>query len=669
MRKTGLFLTFAMLALSACSSESDPNSFANVGGGSGSGGSGSSGGATAAAISVSASAATLPSDGSSNVKITAFVRDGSNALLSGVPVSFSASSGGISGSPATTDDTGTAIATLVTAGDSTLRTIVVTATAGTLQAVVNVQVVASSATSTVQMGNGTGASFVSGAIGISNPSLSAGGSTTLSVSLVQTGGTLYTGSAVVGFNSPCVAAGRAEIRVNGVVATTVTTTTGLATVTYVAKGCSGPDRITAASTVGTQSLSATGTVTVAAAALGAISFVSATPKNIALKGTGDASRPELSTVIFKVLDNANGPVQGVTVSFALNTTVGGIALTATSAVSDSQGQVQTQVSSGTVATSVKVTATVMGTIPPISTQSSQLTITTGIPTAGSFSVAVGCFNIEGWDIDGTTTPVTARLGDRFQNPVPDGTAVTFTAEGGNIQSQCSTSTTPTEGGVCVVNYRSSNPRPADGRVTLLAKAIGEESFLDANGDGAFGIGETFSDLGEPYRDDNENGAYNAGEDFIDFNVNGVRDGPDGFFNGVLCNDATRCNGPRSTGIGQQAKIILSGSSPTVTASYSAHMPASSAQSASFYIRDINNNVMPGGTTVSATISGAGLAISAPASFTVPCSAVAAGVQFPGITSFSFGVTSTATTGQGVLTLDVKTPSGRETITQYTIAVP
>jgi hypothetical protein len=272
--------------------------------------------------------------------------------------------------------------------------------------------------------------------------------------------------------------------------------------------------------------------------------------------------------------------------------------------------------------------------------------------------------------------VTARLGDRFQNPVPDGTAVTFTAEGGNILSQCSTTTSAAEGGVCSVNYRSSNPRPSNGRVTLLAKAIGEESFTDANGNGAFDNGETFSDLAEPFRDDSEDLSYQLGEDFIDFNVNGIRDPADTFFNGVLCNDTSgRCAGPKSTGIGQQNKIILSGSTPTVSQTAAApnknqpNMATSSAQTFEFWIRDVNSNVMPGGTIVSMTVSGGGLTVTQPSSFTMPCSTLAAGVQFPGLTLFSFGLTSGTTTGTGIVTLSVKTPSGLDTISQYTVSVP
>ena len=684
MQKLKLLLLAVAAAalLCACSGGSQETLTGPPAGGGGSGGSGGGsgggggGGAAAAAISATSSSPTMPSDGSASVTITAFVRDGNNTLLAGIPVVFTASSGGVSGSPATTDASGAAVATLVTAGDSSLRTINVTATAGTLQSTVAVQVVANTTTTNVQMGNGTGAAFQAGIIGVSNANLSAGGSTSLAVSLVQATGTLYTGSATINFNSPCIGAGTAEVRQNGMAAPSVTTATGIATVTYVALGCSGGDVITAGSSIGTQALSANGTVNIAAATVGSIEFVSATPTNIALQGTGDVLRPESSTVVFRIKDASSGPVSGANVSFSLNTSVGGIQLTSTSAISDNQGLVQTVVNAGTVATSVKVTATVIN-AQGISTQSSQLTVTTGIPTESSFSLAVQCFNIEGWEYDGVIIPVTARLGDRFQNPVPDGTAVTFTAEGGNITSQCTTATTPTEGGVCQVNYRSSNPRPTNGRVSLLAKAIGEESFVDANGNGAFDNGETFTDLPEPFRDDDEDTVYDAGEDFFDFNNNQLRDPLDAIFNGVLCNDNTgRCGGPatRSTGIAEQNRIILSGSTPTVTLSGGVALPASivlannAAQAVSFWVDDVNSNVMPGGTTVGLAATGAGLQISQPSSFTVPCSAVASGVEFPGITLFSFNVTSGSADGTGVITLTITTPRGIVTIIQIQVTV-
>jgi hypothetical protein len=531
------------------------------------------------------------------------------------------------------------------------------------------------ATSTAQLGSGAGSGFQAGAIGISNANVSAGGSTSLSVGLVQSDGNLFTSQTNVIFNSPCVAAGTAVINPSA----TASTTTGAATVTYVARGCAGTDVVTATADIAGVTRTATGTVTVAVAAIGSISFVSASPTNIALKGTGDASRPESSTVVFKVLDASGGARAGATVSFTTNTNVGGITLTpaTATATSDAQGLAQIVVNAGTVAIPVKVTATITSVTPNISTQSSQLTITTGIPTAGSFSLAVGCFNVEGWDHDGITTTVTSRLGDRFGNPVPDGTAVTLTAEGGNIQANCSTATVPTEGGVCTVNWRSSNPRPADGRVSLLAKAIGEESFADGNGNGAFDSPETFNDLAEPFRDDDESGTYVAGTDadFFDFNNNGVRNVADGLFNGVLCNDPARC-GPsttRSTGIGQQALIIMSGSTPLVTQLSGAPlatipMGQNSATVVTVWIRDARGNVMPGTTDVTATAAGAGLTVVAPSAFEVPCSAIPAGTKASGITVFSFTVTSGTTTGTGQFTLSVKTPLGQDNIIQIPITV-
>src|SRR5690606_34316572 len=92
----------------------------------------------------------------------------------------------------------------------------------------------------------------------------------------------------------------------------------------------------------------------------------------------------------------------------------------------------------------------------------------------------------------------------------------------------------------------------------------------------------------------------------------------------------------------------------------------SAAPVTFYVRDVNGNVMPGGTTIALSASGAGLSVAQPSSFSVPCTTVAAGVQFPGITVFSYTVTSSADVGSGVVTLTVTTPQGL--VTTYQIGV-
>jgi hypothetical protein len=520
-----------------------------------------------------------------------------------------------------------------------------------------------SGATTYSMGSGTGSSFQAGVITIATKSLSAGGSTSMSVNIVDQTGTLYTQSATVTFNSPCIAAGTAVVQPQAAIATT----TGTATATYVAQGCSGDDAVQATSTVSGSNLSANGVVTVAPGTIGSISFKSATPANIALKGTGDSGRPESSTVVFQVLDSSGGPRAGATVHFALNTSVGGLTLTPSNAtaVSDAQGLAQIVVNAGTVSTSVKVTATITDVTPNVSTQSSQLTVTTGIPTAKNFSLAVGCYNIEGWDIDGTQTTVTARLADRFQNPVPKDTAVSFHSKGGKIDPKCTTAPTATEDGLCSVQFTSQADRPSDGRIPILAFAIGEESFTDSNGNGAFDAGEAFVDSSEPFEDDTNANAYASGDFFFDFNNNGTRDGPDGNFNGVLCNDPAHCGGAKSAGIGAQNVIILSGSNPVVDELDSGGNPVglpavtvSGATTVNVWVRDLHGNVMPGTTKVEAqvvSVSPASYTLNGTSSYAVPCTSQVASVKNAN-TVFPFLVSKT-TAGSGQLIIKVTPPSG------------
>jgi Bacterial Ig-like domain (group 1) len=69
----------------------------------------------------------IPSDGSKTATITAYVRDANNNFVSGAVVGFQASSGGLTVTKGTTDTSGSATATLSSAGDPTNRSITVTA--------------------------------------------------------------------------------------------------------------------------------------------------------------------------------------------------------------------------------------------------------------------------------------------------------------------------------------------------------------------------------------------------------------------------------------------------------------------------------------------------------------------------------------------------------------
>jgi hypothetical protein len=503
----------------------------------------------------------------------------------------------------------------------------------------------------VSMGSGTGAGFQAGIIGIGVANLAAGGSTSMTVNFVFSDGTLFTDPTDVTFSSPCIAAGTAVVAINP-----VTAANGQADGSYAASGCSGDDAVTATATVSGSVLTATGTITVASATVGSIQFISATPELIGLSGTGGLGISETSVVIFRVVDSTGGPVAGTDVDFSLSTSVGGITLTPLTATSDANGNAQTVVNSGTVATSVRVNADVVGL--GIGTQSSVLVVSTGLPDQDSFSWAVQCPNIEAWNYNGVENDITVQLADRFQNPVPDGTAVTFNAEGGVVQSNCLTQTSATQSGFCTATWTSSDPRPANGRVTVLATAIGEESFTDANGNGTFdGAPDTFTDLPERFRDDNESGDYDVGEFFLDFNQSGTYNNPapppggtgDGLFNGLLCQPmpgSGECATSQTLGIGTGGVIIMSGSTAFATNNLVANTLMAPGI-VTFTIGDLHNQPMPAGTEVKLTANNG--TIVGPSSYTVGCT------SFDGPLGFSFVVDADATSSSGAGVLEVSTP--------------
>ncbi|RTR39448.1 hypothetical protein EKG38_06475 [Shewanella canadensis] len=412
----------------------------------------------------------------------------------------------------------------------------------------------------VVMGSGT--PFEEGVADVSTVNLSAGGTATISVLIQDDQGTAFTQPVDVNFSSTCATKTPAQAQISS----PVSSSNGVATSTYLAQGCVGEDQIHVTADAGGISLSAVGIINVLQADVGSIIFVSAEPENIGILGTGGT---ESSTVKFQVLDKNSNPVSNQNVIFDLNTNVGGVDISPAAATTNNEGIVQTVVTTGTVATSVRVTATVDdNSNPVISSQSKQLIISTGIPDQDSFSLSAEVLNAEGWDRDGTEVKVTARMADAFNNPVPDGTTVSFTTEGGAIEDACQTVK-----GACSVTWTSQLARPegqslfneqglqirnptaelgcyvlkvneADsavcdiannaqtrvygniygqkygGRATITATAIGEETFPDLNGNGRFDAsemsefltgkdvtGESF-DLDDAFNDYNEDTIFN-----------------------------------------------------------------------------------------------------------------------------------------------------------------
>lgn len=522
-------------------------------------------------------------------------------------------------------------------------------------------------TGAIRIGNGTGAGFVNGALNIGTATLSAGGSTAVIANIVDANGNLVTTSTTVTFTSNCVAAATATFS-----SSSVTTTTGTASSTYTAAGCTGADTITAATTSQGSPIAATGTVTVAAPSLGTIQYTSVTETVIALAGTGNTlGIPENSVITFTVLDSAGAPLAGRTVNFTLNTSVGGVSLAAASDVSDASGIVQATVQSGSVATSVRVTATVAGSA--LSTQSNAIVIRTGLPDQDSMSLSAVTLNPRTWNQDGVTVAITARVSDRYNNPIQDGTTILFTTELGSIAGSCASANNT---GACSVNWTSSNPRGTQanaGRTTIIATVLGEESFTDTNGNGVFDTGDTqTTDMAEAFLDIDEDGLYDAGETLYDLNVNGIADPADGMFNGVNC--TFNCGIQNTITVRDDLVLVMAedtAATPTVSLNGAAFgaMPASITLSPAIdtytfrIVGAVNGQVLPVGTTINFTSTNG--RVLGGASHTVVNTSVNVATTTTAIEEYSIILSTespTPTPSSGALTLNITFPNSGGTQT-------
>jgi hypothetical protein len=580
------------------------------------------------------------STGTSTI-VNATVKDAAGAAVPFIVVTFSTDPAMGTMTPsngtALTDASGVASITLI--GGATLGATTIKATAQ-----VGTTVVTGSSGYTV----GAVAVIISPPVFGANP-LSAFGTTSVTVT-VSGGGA---GALIVNFSSVCSSTGKAFLSTGIATVPAVPATvppTQTATASYRDNGCAATDTIIATISGGLATNNATLVVT--PPTTGSIQYVSSVPSNISLKGTGGI---EVSNVTFKVLDTGGSPLSGKLVTFGLTTTLGGITLTpntgvppfATStATSGSDGTVVAHVNSGTFSTPVRVNATTTGAGGVIlTTQSSQLTITTGIPDQFGFSLAATQWNIEGWTVDGTTSVLTVRLADHFKNPVPDNTAVNFTAQAGKVAGSCTT----VDSG-CTVLYTSQGTRPLNGRVALLAYAVGEETFTDLNGNGWADValvapvtknemidpnGKS-TDMPEAFVDYKEDGIFDKTvEPYIDFNGDGVYTAADNKFSGVLCDDintgrssAGSCATSHLINVRQNAEMVLSSSVANITinggidpivvppcddgtAPLPAHIPLGNVP-ATFIVTvvDVNGNAMPAGTTVAFTTDN-GIISSAP----------------------------------------------------------
>jgi hypothetical protein len=497
----------------------------------------------------------------------------------------------------------------------------------------------------------------------------------------------------ISFSSDC------SINDNASLDSPVTSLSGSASSTFLDTNCSGNsqrnDIITATATVNGTSLSANLPFTLARQTLSNVSFMSAVPSQIRIKGSGGTGSTESSLVTFLV-SSANGqPAAQQEVNFSLDTAVGGLQFAnndiTESSITNSQGIVSVRVQSGTIPTPVRVMAstTDVDTNTTITSQSEQLTVNTGLPQQLGFSLSASTFNPEAANVNGEQVLMTVYASDSFGNPAPDDTTINFTAEGGQIEPSCAIIN-----GTCSVTWTSASPRVSDHRVTIMAYALGHETFFDTNGNNVFddadggmvngclsgttsvacsGNGmdvETyhdggFVDLADAFRDDDESGNHQSGEPY--FNTQGAskysdgRDTPygDGMFNGPQCQGSLCDSDAITTYIRKALVLTMSGSNAIFTLSQNGTVindytsdiqPIALDKIAKFTVvlTDSAKQILPSGTTLTIASTEGELQFSG---YSVPNKTAAGG------TLTSFTLKNDGTPGTSEVTLTTTTPKG------------
>ncbi len=267
--------------------------------------------------------------------------------------------------------------------------------------------------------------------------------------------------------------------------------------------CSGNVRISATAGNATQ----TTNLTVAAAAATSIIYTS-NDVNLGIQGSGSSSTGEAEFTVY----SGGTTLANVRVRVSLEKSPLGLTFGPNRnqadyiATTDANGQIIVPIFPGTTPGPVEIEVTLVDD-PLINALSKNITVASSRVSQTGLSLSWEK-NVLDWSYDGDTSNVTARMVDRNGNAVPNGTVINFTAEGGKITSSCAT-----VNGVCTVTFSTQNPRPGDGRVSVLAVAEGEKDYIDMNQNNAWdeGIDILVHNIGDTFRDDNENGTFELGE--------------------------------------------------------------------------------------------------------------------------------------------------------------
>ena len=379
--------------------------------------------ATVGTVTVTAGSSSIVADGTSSTLITATVTDiNGNKVADGTTVNFSTTAGTLSAASATTTN-GVATVTLTSA--TILGSATVTATSGSV-----------SDTTTVN--------FVSGAVNtvtvLATPdNLSADGTSTSTI----------TATVLDADSNPVSGETISFTAVSGTLsaASANTNVSGVATVTYTAPATvpgGGTDTVTGTSTNGK---TGNDTINLVAATVGSVT-VTAGSTSIVADGSS-------STVITATVKDPSGNTieDGTTVNFT--TTAG--TLSAASATTTNGVATVTLTSSTHLGT-----ATVRATCGGVSNTVS-VAFVSDVPNQVTVSATPSNLTADGT----STSTIRVVVLDANDNPVADGTQLTFSVDYGTLSNLSATTTD----GVATITYTAPSAVPAGDRATVTATTV------------------------------------------------------------------------------------------------------------------------------------------------------------------------------------------------------
>jgi Big-like domain-containing protein len=209
-----------------------------------------------------------------------------------------------------------------------------------------------------------------------------------------------------------------------------------------------------------------------------IQFVSAQPAQIGIRQSGLTDQ---SVLTFKVTDANAAPLANVPVTFSVSGT-DEETVNPTQANTDTMGLARTTLSSGTLATTVRVFARADSNGDGTLDLSADTTVSIfgGPAVRSGLTIAAEHLNVAG-RLRLLQDAITFSAHDRFGNAVPPGTSVNFVSNGGGVVAP----TTTDDKGFIAATLVTGQPIPPTGIVTILAITRGEEEFQDNNGNHIF----------------------------------------------------------------------------------------------------------------------------------------------------------------------------------------